>query len=106
MSFTIIKNFEPLPDYARLRNLAEQNEVLVVGNEQAGSFSCNGVEGAYRFSEDRMLGKFIGHKVTGEFSWAAGQVTITVMGKPFWLTESLLKRKIVEGLETLLNKLA
>ena len=73
MSFTIIKILEPLPSYPRLRKLAEQNEVLVAGNEQSGSFSGNGVEGEYRFSEDCMLGKFIGHKVTGKFSWKAGQ---------------------------------
>ncbi len=89
-----------------LRKLAEQNQVRVAGNEQAGSFSADGVEGEYQFSQDCIRGKFTGHKVTGEFSWQVGKVVVTVIGKPFWLPESLLKRKIAEGLDTLGSKLA
>ena len=65
MSFTIIKNLEQLPSYPMLRKLAEQNGVVVTGNEQAGLFSGRGVEGDYQFGEDAIHWKFAGHGITG-----------------------------------------
>jgi hypothetical protein len=69
MLFTISKNLEQLPSYPMLCKLAEQNSVHVTGNEQAGLFSCRGVEGDYQFVEDGIHGKFAGHGITGEFSF-------------------------------------
>jgi hypothetical protein len=106
MSFTIIRNFEQLPSYPMLCKLAGQNMVRVVGNEQIGSFSCDGVEGEYEFSQDAMRGRFVAHRVSGEFSFATGKATVTVIEKPFWLPENLLKQKIAEGLDTLSQELA
>jgi hypothetical protein len=101
MSFTITRSLELLPSYSTLYKLAEENQVRVIGNEHAGLFSGRGVEGDYQFSEGGVQGKFSGHGVTGEFSFAIGNSTVTVIEKPFWLPESLLKRKIAEGLEEL-----
>jgi hypothetical protein len=106
MSFTIIRNLEQLPSYPMLCKLAEQNYVRVTGNEHTGSFSCRGVEGDYEFGEDDIHGKFTSHGVTGEFSLEIGKATVTVIEKPFWLPEILLKQKITEGLDTLWNELA
>jgi hypothetical protein len=101
MSFTIIRSLELLPSYSALCKLAEENQVRVIGNEHAGSFSGRGVEVDYQFSEGGLQGRFSGHGVTGEFTFATGNATVTVIEKPFWLPESLLKRKIVEGLDAL-----
>jgi hypothetical protein len=106
MSFTIIKNLERLPSYSMLYQLAEQNHVGITGNEQRGSFSSQGVEGDYEFAENGLHGKFAGHGVAGEFSFEIGKATITVIEKPFWLPEMVLKQKITEGLERLCNELA
>ena len=89
-----------------LCKLAEQNHVRVTGNEHTGLFSCRVVEGDYEFGEDGVYGKFAGHGVTGEFSFEIGKATITVIEKPFWLPEMLLKQQITEGLDTLWNELA
>ena len=105
MSFTITKNLDQLPSYPMLSKLAEENDVRVTGNPQAGSFSGRGVAGEYRFSDGGMNGQFTGHSVTGEFSFVTGQATVTVIEKPFWLPESLLKQKISEGLDRLCKAL-
>lgn len=89
-----------------LCKLAEQNHVCVTGNEHAGSFSGRGVDGDYEFGEDGIHGKFAAHGVTGEFSFEIGKATVTVIKKPFWLPEMLLKQKITEGLDALSNELA
>ena len=103
MPFTITKTLEQLPSYPIVYKLAEENQVHVTGNEQIGSFSGRGVDGNYQFSDAGLQGKFTGHGVTGDFSLAAGNATVTVIEKPFWLPESLLKRKIAEGLDKLFN---
>ena len=89
-----------------LCKLAEINQVRVTGNEHAGSFSCCGVEGDYEFGEDGIRGKFTGHGVTGRFSFEIGKATVTVIEKPFWLPEMLLRQKITEGLDALWKELA
>ena len=106
MSFTITRNLEQRPSYAMLCKLAEQNHVHVTGNERTGSFSSQGVEGNYEFGEDRIQGTFAGRGVKGEFSFEIGQAAVTIIDKPFWLPEVLMKQKIAEGLDTLCNKLA
>ncbi len=106
MSFTIIRNLEQLPSYPMLCKLAEQNHVHVTGNGHTGSFSCRGVEGDYEFGEEGMHGTFASHGVAGEFSFEIGKVTVTVIEKPFWLPEMVLKQKITEGLDTLWRELA
>jgi hypothetical protein len=106
MLFTVIRSLELLPSYPMLCKLAEENQVRISGDELAGSFSCSGVEGDYRFHENGIKGSFSRHGVTGEFSFETGRVVVTVIDKPFWLPESLLKRKISEGLETACSKLA
>jgi hypothetical protein len=106
MSFTIIRNLEVLPSYPMLCRLAAQNDVRVTGNEHAGSFAGRDVEGDYEFGENGLHGKFAAHGVTGELSFETGKATITVIKKPFWLPEMLLKRKITEGLNMLCNELA
>jgi hypothetical protein len=100
MAFTITRNLERLPSYSLLRKLAEQKRVQVTGNEFAGSFSCRGVAGDYRFGEDGIHGKFAGHGVTGEFTFEMGKAALTITDKPFWLPEMLLKQKLTEGLDT------
>jgi hypothetical protein len=101
MSFTITKSLEQLPSYPMLWKVAVENRVLVNGNEHTGSFSCRGVEGDYEFNEYGVHGKFAGHGVTGEFSIATGNATVTVIEKPFWLPKALIETKIAEGLDTL-----
>ena len=53
-----------------------------------------------------MRGKFAGGGVTGEFSFEIGKAIVTVITKPFWLPEMLVKQKIMEGLDTLWEELA
>ena len=89
-----------------LCKLAEQNYVRVTGNQRTGTFSSQGVEGTYEFGEDRIHGTFAGRGVTGEFSFEIGTASVTITNKPFWLPEVLLRQKIMEGLDTLCNKLA
>jgi hypothetical protein len=86
--------------------LAGQNHVELTGNEHAGTFSGHGVKGDYEFGEQGIHGKFAGHGVTGEISFEPGQAAVTITRKPFWLPETLLKRKITEGLNTLCNEMA
>ena len=88
-----------------LRKLAEKKHVLVTGNERTGSFSGRGVAGDYDFGETGIRGKFAGHGVTGEFSFTIGEVAVTVMDKPFWLPEKLLKQKLTQGLDAFCNEL-
>jgi hypothetical protein len=106
MSFTIIKNLEQLPSYPVLCRLAEQHHVCVTGDEHSGSFSCRAVEGDYAFGSDGLRGKFTSRGVTGEFSFESGDATVTVITKPFWLPEILVKQMITEGLNTLGKELA
>ena len=106
MSFTIIRNLDPLPSYPILCKLAEQHRVHVTGNERTGSFSCRGVEGDYEFDGAGLRGKFAARGVSGQFSLETGQATVTVINKPFWLPEILVKQKITAGLDTLWNELA
>lgn len=106
MSFTIIKILEQLPSYLMLCKLAEQNSVRVTGDERTGSFSGHGMEGDYKFGDDGIHGKFAGHRVTGTFSFEIGKAAVTVTDKPFWLPETLLTQKIMEGLDTIWNELA
>ena len=73
MSFTIIRDLDPLPSYPMLCKLAEQHHVRVTGNERTGSFSCRGVEGDYEFGEAGLRGKFAARGVSGQFSLATGQ---------------------------------
>ena len=106
MAFTIIRNLGQLPSYPVLRQLAEANHVRVTGDEHTGSFSSGDVEGDYQFREDGLHGKFATRGITGEFSFEIGKATVTVIKRPFWLAEMLVRRKIAEGLETLGNELA
>jgi hypothetical protein len=106
MSFTIIKNLEQLPSYLMLCKLAEQHHVRVTGNERTGSFSGHGMEGDYKFGDDGIHGKFAGHRVTGTFSFEIGKAAVTVTDKPIWLPETLLTKRITEGLDTIWNELA
>ena len=89
-----------------LCKLAEQNNVRVNGNQRTGSFSSQGVEGNYEFGESGIHGTFAGRGVTGEFSFEIGRAAVTITDKPFWLPETILKKKIMEGLDTLCNNLA
>jgi hypothetical protein len=106
MSFTIVRNLEQLPSYPLLCKLAEQNHVRVTGDEHTGSFSGRNVAGDYEFGEDGINGKFAAYGVTGQFSFEIGKATVTVIEKPFWLPELLLRRKITEGLDMFWNELA
>jgi hypothetical protein len=36
----------------------------------------------------------------GEFTFEIGKAAVTIVDKPFWLPEILLKQKITEGLDT------
>ena len=101
MAFTVTTNFEPLPSYPMLCQLARKNHIQVTGNERTGSFSGRGVAGEYEFGEAGLRGKFAGHGVTGEFCFGNGQTAVTISHQPFWLPELLLKQKITEGLDTL-----
>jgi hypothetical protein len=103
MSFTIIRNLEQVPSYTMLCKLAEQNQVRVVGNECSGSFSYRDVEGNYEFDTAGTHGKFAGYGVVGEFCFEIGRANVTVLKKPFWLPEAILKQKIGDGLDALLK---
>ncbi len=105
MSFTIVKNLEQIPSYPTLCELAQRNQVLVFGDEHSGSFSARGVQGDYHFNGEGIQGKFSGHGVRGEYSLSAGIATVSVIEKPFWLPESLLKRKIEDGLTSFVDSL-
>ena len=89
-----------------LCKLAGNNHVHVTGSEHGGTFSGHGVEGDYEIGEDGIRGTFTGHGVTGAFSFEIGKATVTVIKKPFWLPEMLLKQRIAEGLDTLWNEFA
>ena len=89
-----------------LCKLAEQNSVRVTGDERTGSFSGHGMEGDYKFGDEGIHGKFTGHRVTGTFSFEIGKAAVTIIGKPFWMPEMLLKQKIAEGLDALRKELA
>lgn len=105
MSFTLTQPLEQLPSYPLLCKLAEQNNVRVIGDEHAGSFSHRGVDADYELDAKGIHGRFTGHGVVGEFSFEIGKAAVTVLKKPFWLPEALLKQKIMDGLDTLLKKL-
>jgi len=106
MSFTITRNLEQLPSYSMLRKLAEQNDVRLTGDERTGSFASQGVEGNYEFGEDGIHGTFAGRGLKGQFSFEIGKAAISITDKPFWLPETLLKQKLMEGLDSLCSKLA
>ncbi len=89
-----------------LRELAERHRVRVTGDERAGSFAAGDVEGEYEFGEDGLRGRFASRRVKGEFSIKMGKATVTVIERPFWLLEALLRRKIAEGMDAFLNELA
>jgi hypothetical protein len=101
MSFTITKRLEQLPSYSALCKLAVENQISVVGDEHTGSFSGQGLQGDYQFGERSMKGKFSSHGVRVEFGIENGEAAVSVIEKPFWLPESLLKRKIEDGLDIL-----
>ncbi|MBE0541662.1 MAG: hypothetical protein IH623_09775 [Verrucomicrobia bacterium] len=105
-SFTITRKIEQLPSYPMLCKLAAQNAVKITGDERAGSFSSGGVAGDYKFGPDCLHGNLAGHGVKGEFRFEIGKVTVTITDKPFWLSETLLKEKITEGLDALCTALA
>ena len=86
-----------------LRKLAEQNQVKITGNKNAGSFSSRVAEGDYKFDEGGLHGKISGRGIAGRFSFKSGRAVITITDKPFWLPETLLKRKIAEGLDAFCN---
>ncbi len=106
MSFKITRKLEPLPSYQALCALAGQHHVTLTGNERAGSFSGRGVKGDYEIGEAGIHGTVVAHGVKGQFSLGNGQATVTVVEKPFWVPESLLKLKITEGLDALGHELA
>lgn len=99
MSFTITRNLERVVSYSMLCKLAEQKHVHITGSESNGLFSCRGVEGDYECEEDGIHGKFAGRGVTGDFSFEPGKAAVTIIEKPFWLPELLLKQKISAGLD-------
>jgi hypothetical protein len=105
MALTIIKALQQTASYPMLRKVAEENHVQVTGDERVGTFSCRGVEGCYEFRDDGLHGKFAGHGIEGEFTFAGYDVSVTVTKKSFWLPESLLKRTIEEGLDSLKTRL-
>ena len=106
MSFTISRNLEQLPNHPVLCKLAEQKHVRIDGNEHAGSFLGRHVSGDYEFGEKRIRGRIAAYGVAGGFSVEIGKATVTVIKKPFWLPEMLLRRKLTEGLDTFCNALA
>jgi hypothetical protein len=106
MSFTIIRELEQLPSYPMLCKLAEQHQVRLTGDEHAGAFSCGGLEGDYKVGDEGVRGKFTGHGVTGEFAFEMGKGAVTIIDKPFWLPEALLRGKVTEGLDAFCKELA
>ena len=85
--------------------LAEQNHIRVIGSERQGSFCSRKVEGDYEFGENGIRGSFAAHGVTGEFTFETDTAAFTITNKPFWLPETLLKRKITEGLDRFCSEL-
>lgn len=105
MPFTLTRKIAQPPSYAVLKKLAEHKNVILTGSERAGTFLARGIEGDYDFGDAGLRGKFAGHGVTGGFSFAGGEVAVTVTDKPFWLPEKLLHQKITEGLEAFCTEL-
>lgn len=105
MSFTITSKLEQVPSYPWLCELAHHNQIQITGDERRGSFSSRDGGGEYAFDETGLHGSFSGRGVVGEFSFSPGLAVITILNKPFWLPEALLKQKIAAGLDALDKKL-
>ncbi len=105
MPFTIVKTVQGLPSYAGLVRVAEKNHVRLTGDDQVGSFAGHGVAGDYAFSPNGIHGRFAGHGITGEFAFEADAASVTILDKPFWIPETLLRQKITAGLDELWKEL-
>jgi hypothetical protein len=108
MSFTVTYQLGRLPTFPELQALARQNEVQIIGNEQAGDFRHPDQEqprvtGNYTFEKNGDIrGNFTGHvigKLTGTFVLMTGKAEITIIEKPFLLPEAVLKSKLSEALK-------
>ncbi len=108
MPFTITHQLGRLPTFPELQALAGQHEVQINGNEQAGGFHHPDqehpkVKGNYTFKQNGDIhGDFTGHfigKLTGTFVFTSGKAGITIIEKPFLLSEAVLKSKLSEGLK-------
>ena len=104
MPFTITSKLEQVPSYPWLCELAHHNQVQVTGDERRGSFSSRDVGGDYAFEGAGLRGSFSGRGMVGEFSFSPGLAVVTILSKPFWLPETLLKQKIAAGLVALDKK--
>lgn len=94
------------PQFPILRKLANKYNVRLDGNKEAGSFASGSVKGNYEYgAEEEMHGAFAGYGVEGDFSIKNDQIVVTITDKPFLLPESILKQKIVEGLEAFCDEL-
>ena len=67
MLFTITKTLAQPPSYPTLLKLAGQNQVLITGNEQHGSFLARGGAGDYEFGK-------AGVKVNFTGPWGGGEL--------------------------------
>jgi len=107
MSFTITHPLGRPPAFPELQELAQEHDVQINGNEQAGSFRHPQAEGNYAFESGGIRGDFTSRvigKLSGTFVFAAGKAEVTITEKPFFVPEAVLKSKLSEELEAFCAK--
>jgi hypothetical protein len=108
MHLTLTHPLERPPTFAELQALAKQHEVQIHGDDSAGDF-CHPnlqqpkVTGRYAFEPNGDIrgdftGNFMG-KLAGSFVLATGKAEITIIQKPLFLPEPLLKSNLEAGLK-------
>jgi hypothetical protein len=98
-SFTVTHPIQRIPTFTELHGMAQKHKVEIKGNNQAGEFSHQWINGNYKFRENGEIhGDFTG-QVVGTFDFQGGKASVTVASRPFWLLEGILKIKLLEGLK-------
>ena len=106
MPFTVTQPLGRPPTFPELQALARQHEVQINGDELAGGF-CHPdpehpkVKGNYNFEPNGDIrGDFTSHvlgKLAGSFVFATGKAEVTIVEKPFLISEAVLKSKLSEA---------
>jgi hypothetical protein len=110
MSFTITESLERLPTFVEIKTLAEQHDIRISGNEQAGDFCHPGsgqskITGRYAVEPGGGIrGDFSAQvmgKLAGTFAFTAGKAVVTITEKPFLLPEAILRSQLSTSLKDL-----
>ncbi|HEV2693873.1 MAG TPA: hypothetical protein VG347_13350 [Verrucomicrobiae bacterium] len=101
--FTISHPLGRVPTFTEIRTLAQEFEIQISGNDQAGAVSHPKANGTYTFeNKGGLRGDFTAvvlGKITGVFVLMTGKAEITITDKPYLLPVALLKSKLLQGLE-------